>query len=452
MAVRGAALRAGSARVRSCGDLKVQACAASGGHERPRANGVARSAAVAPASSSEKTHLSNGHQVATTQDAVDLYSWQKPTTAQRSPSRAEMGPAAEVLSWCPRSDAELPWLPAARRLGGLEKLPTWVTELTHGSEVNVRSIGGANDRTWLTQRNQVAGVSLISCNISGADYMSGPDFQIAVQEVYVELMSKLERSGKKPFRFWNFIPDINAASFANDGLPDGQTRYMRFNGGRCKALSEHWGSEGAMNKLVCTATGIGHVGADFTMHCLASDAAALPVENPRQVPAYNYSRKWGPKAPSFARATVWTHGSTGRRLLVAGGTASVVGEETAHTGCLSMQFNETMLNLTTLLQQGIGKIGGDGETDGATWGPIPPYFSYSVYYRHASDLPWLRAQFERFAAPGTKVEYLPAVVCRRELLVEIEACAELDCHESASSFVCHPMVTDSLVYPPHFDF
>ena len=62
---------------------------------------------------------------------------------------------------------------------------------------------------------------------------------------------------------------------------------------------------------------------------IASRAPAESAENPRQVSAYDYPPRYGPRSPSFSRAT------RGAGLVFVSGTASVVGHETKHAGDVS---------------------------------------------------------------------------------------------------------------------
>src|SRR6187455_2321525 len=111
-------------------------------------------------------------------------------------------------------------------------------------------------------------------------------------------------------------------------MAPGLTRYMVFNAGRFAALEELHGGRGELERSVASATGVGHKGEDLHVHCLATRAGGRAVENPRQVPAYRYSTRYGPVPPCFARATeVASYGS--RTLLVAG-TSAVQGEDSTH--------------------------------------------------------------------------------------------------------------------------
>ena len=229
-------------------------------------------------------------------------------------------------------------------------------------------------------------------------------------ETYDALTTRLVRgSACSPVRFWNFIPAIHKP--AGDGLD----RYRGFNIGRHEALMRWYGSEEAFTRLLPTATGVGHDGRELAVHCLASDQAPAGVENPRQHPAYRYSRRYGPVAPSFARASI-VLGPGGRRELIVGGTSSVRGEESVHVGDVRRQLDETLANLRRLIEHAAG---GEGEA-------LSRLESVRVYCAREADLVGL-ADVVRAAFPhDPEIEYLRADICREELLVEIEGVASLD--------------------------
>jgi enamine deaminase RidA (YjgF/YER057c/UK114 family) len=136
------------------------------------------------------------------------------------------------------------------------------------------------------------------------------------------------------------------------------------------------------------------------------------VENPRQVPAYKYSRRYGPRPPCFARATVLAGKSP--RLLV-GGTASVRGEASVHVGDLAAQFQETLENMTALLRAAPGAAADAG---------LDQFSDVRVYYVRPTDLPPLKKMCDE-AFSKAELEYIRADLCRQDLLVEIEGVARL---------------------------
>ena len=70
------------------------------------------------------------------------------------------------------------------------------------------------------------------------------------------------------------------------------------------------------------------------------------VENPLQMPAYEYPDTYGPRSPSFARATTVT--TAGVASLYVSGTASIRGHRTVGA-TLEEQIKVTMENIDALL-------------------------------------------------------------------------------------------------------
>src|SRR6185503_5831087 len=96
-------------------------------------------------------------------------------------------------------------------------------------------------------------------------------------------------------------------------------------------------------RVLPAASAVGIAGPDLVIDCLASASGGAPVENPRQIAPWQYSRRYGPKPPCFARGTVTRLND--RRMLLIGGTASIVGEESRHPGDLTAQVGELLINL-----------------------------------------------------------------------------------------------------------
>ncbi len=234
--------------------------------------------------------------------------------------------------------------------------------------------------TWSTR---IPGGRLTSARIAGAADLSAPELTAAVAAAYGDLLVIAEH----PVRFWNFLPAIN------EPLDAKQTRYMAFNAGRLAGFAGHPGAR------VATASGVGHGGRDLTVHCLSTDRPGVVVDNPRQIPPHRYSARYGPRPPSFARATrVDPH-------LFVGGTASIRGERTVHEGDLAGQVAETLTNLTAVLTAAGGpfaltdvRVYHLPEVDPAVVGPLLPR--------------------------AWRVEWVAAELCRPELLIEIEGLAE----------------------------
>lgn len=218
-----------------------------------------------------------------------------------------------------------------------------------------------------------------------ADALRGADITRAAREVFLDALHELPGG---PCRVWSFLPRLTE----RDG--DALERYMRFNAGRSEAYRRSLDRMTVMPAGTC----VGHSGQDLVVHALWIDGALAAVENPRQRPAWLYSDRFGPVPPAFSRA-VRTD-----RLLLASGTASVVGEDSMHHGRLEAQFEESMRNLAALSCAG----GGDG-----LWRSV------RIYVRDARDLEQvLSLARERFQDGLERVLHAP--ICRGELLLEIE--------------------------------
>jgi len=203
-------------------------------------------------------------------------------------------------------------------------------------------------------------------------------------------------------RAWNFLPEINRG----DG---DRERYRRFCLGRARALE----AADIREPELCAGTAIGGDDPNLRIQVLTGRHAGINIENPRQVSAYRYPRIYGPRSPSFARATAIGQ-PDGSTLLMISGTASVVGHRTVHEGDLGAQTEEIIVNLGTVLQQSVQRLGRSG------LGSFGSHSLMRAYVRHAEDWPEVRERL-RAAWPDTPVIGLRGDVCRSDLLVEIEA-------------------------------
>ncbi len=234
------------------------------------------------------------------------------------------------------------------------------------------------------------------------------DLERATLKTYVRLEQMLQQLGYPHYlRIWNFLAAIN------DGEGDAE-RYRLFSAGRNRALAlkpdfERW---------LPAATAIGMLEPGLVIYFLAGKRPGQPVENPRQVAAYHYPRVYGPKSPSFARATLIGAGE-GAQLLVSG-TASVVGHESLHHDDPQQQLDETMRNIDVL-------IGHTLQTHFSGRQPAVRAESLKLYLRDGAVLDALLARLPRLrgndAAP---LLCLRGDVCRHDLLLEIEAAYAID--------------------------
>ena len=232
--------------------------------------------------------------------------------------------------------------------------------------------------------------------------------QQATESAYRQVFTLLESLGYPYlFRFWNYIADINTHSF-------GLERYRQFNLGRQDAFLAH-GREVAGNVPAACALGFGQSAAEgpLTIAFLAGRVASLSIENPRQISAYQYPQQYGPRSPTFSRASLVRLGHD--EVLFISGTASIVGHATLHPTDVVAQTRETMANIEAVLAEA-NTLASQTHFDLAG-------LHYKVYVRRAADWVPIRAELERIVGSALNAIYLQADVCRHDLLLEIEATA-----------------------------
>jgi len=201
-------------------------------------------------------------------------------------------------------------------------------------------------------------------------------------------------------RMWNHFPEIH-------GQEDGLERYKAF----CAGRAEGFESAGfALGSDLPAASGVGTDGAGLLVMFVATRGPVRNVENPRQVSAFRYPPRYGPRSPSFARASIAELG--GESQLFVSGTASIVGCESRHIGHLEMQFRETAENLRAVCE-----LASDGRYP--TLESLPQVI-YRAYVRHPADYAPLRTMFDEVAGPSARSVWVRGDICREELLLEIE--------------------------------
>jgi len=204
-------------------------------------------------------------------------------------------------------------------------------------------------------------------------------------------------------RTWNFVPDINAPG------PGGLENYRAFSSGRSLAFERHFGR--GFKRRLPASSAVGTAGGGITVAFAAADAVPRHLENPVQVPAYDYPPQHGPRPPSFSRATVVPEG--GRSDVFIAGTAAIRGHETMAPGNTGAQLAVTLENLRL-----ISRVTGLGDDLGA--GRCAARH-LRVYLRNAADLQAVEAMLARhLLKPGDAVGYFRADICRAALNVEIE--------------------------------
>ena len=244
--------------------------------------------------------------------------------------------------------------------------------------VPVRALGGEPAvETWPAREND----ALIFGSVSAEE---NAPLESLAWRVYTSAIADARAAGYPYFvRMWNFVGSINE-------VEAGRERYQRFCAGRHDAFVEAGYHH---NTDLPAASAVGMPGRGLITYFLAAREPGVQVENPRQVSAYDYPPRYGPKSPSFSRATVW-----GDTTFVSG-TSSVVGHETLHIGDVDRQLDETLRNIETLVA-------------------LDRIVAAKTYIRRASDYERIARRLEGVFPANL---YLEADVCRKELLLEIEA-------------------------------
>ena len=227
------------------------------------------------------------------------------------------------------------------------------------------------------------------------------------------------------FRTWFYMGSIVAP---DKRAPDGIQRYKELNRARTDAfgdtrfLAQYLKTPPAYD-VYPASTGIGMGGQDVALSCSAlitprSDVAAVPLENPRQTPAFDYARHYSPETPKFARAMAIVY--DGQADISISGTASITASETQHIGNVEKQTEETLLNITALISpENLARAGLAGY--GAT---LQDLSVVRAYIKHPEDYAAVRRVCER-QLNGIPVIYTIGDVCRDDLLVELEAAAHI---------------------------
>lgn len=224
----------------------------------------------------------------------------------------------------------------------------------------------------------------------------------AAHDLYATLLAATR--SRHLARIWNYVPDINGSG------PGGLENYRAFCRGRSLAFEGEHGA--GFNRFLPSASAVGSLDGRLTIAFAASKAEPKHFENPLQVPAYRYPEQYGPRPPSFARATAIPHDGAEPTVFISG-TAAIRGHATIAPESTEAQLDCTLQNL-----RAISEVCGLGDDLAA--GRRRRHFK--VYLRHAEDCPAVAATLERtLLRPRDEVTYLHADICRAPLRVEIEA-------------------------------
>lgn len=232
------------------------------------------------------------------------------------------------------------------------------------------------------------------------------------RDIFDGIAKMLSGNGFKPsdiYRQWNYIPGITM-------LNDGSQNYQEFNDARSIFYScDNW------ENGYPAATGIGTSAGGVVVEICAikgEPCANLPIDNPLQIAAHNYSQKVldgkvleklsERTTPKFERARL-----LGNTVLISG-TAAIKGECSNYSTNAVEQAAETMEIMDRLTSKENIPVENNGSS----------YDLLRVYVKREQDIPAI-CDYMQSHYPAAMKHYLVADVCRPELLIEIEGVAKL---------------------------
>lgn len=243
----------------------------------------------------------------------------------------------------------------------------------------------------------------VQCEGLGGTDLEETDLEEIVNAAYLRIFDTISLLGYPSLvRIWNYFPAINSEK-------KGLEQYKRFCIGRHRAFSERFKE---YKSILPAASAVGTPSGPFQLYFLAGKPKAIHIENPRQISAYDYPQLYGPKSPSFARGTIIP--SPSLSYLFVAGTASIVGHATQHKDDCFKQTVESLANLESLVKHA-------KKANGEVFGSQSSLSLLKVYLRHHQHLKVIRETVEKCFGYQPSVLYLGGEMCRKDLLVEIEA-------------------------------
>lgn len=219
----------------------------------------------------------------------------------------------------------------------------------------------------------------------------------AAETAYAQLTAHLAASAMPhPLRIWNYLDAINEGK-------DDEERYRQFCSGRAAGMRDGFRT----GYPAATAIGVRDGRRMLQIYWLAARLPGTAVENPRQMNAWRYPRKYGPDAPNFARAM---RAPTQSEQVYISGTAAIVGHASRHHDDFPAQLRETLANLDSVLASAHVEAG-------ARFGARA---MIKAYVRREQDLCVARELLVASLATHTPMLLLHADICRSELLIEID--------------------------------
>ncbi len=235
---------------------------------------------------------------------------------------------------------------------------------------------------------------------------SGPlhNMRAITRQCYQDLLAVCQELDYPFFvKFWNYVPAIN------QGAGDQET-YKQFCVGRAEAMQ----SMGVLDEYVPAGTGVGCEQAyGLTVCALLGRQQPTAIENPRQISAYQYPRQYGPRSPSFSRATVLENAS--RRIMFLSGTAAIKGHESLHECDSLAQLQEIRKNLDAMLHNAglpeLSEFAASAHQNG---------HCMRLYVRPGDKQDAIIEQFPMVMPELAAAQIYSADICRANLLVELD--------------------------------
>lgn len=236
------------------------------------------------------------------------------------------------------------------------------------------------------------------------DPVDAAGMKAQAREAYRELiLATRATKHSRMVKIWNYFGDINS------GEADAE-KYRQFSIGRAEIFDEL----GVTDEDAPTGTAVGtRDGSGMTLISIASNHAFCPAENPRQVSAFHYPRIYGPSSPKFSRGGFVTLDS--HKLFLISGTAAVVGHASNFPYDTALQTDETFKNLSYLCNTITSLDNGNQPFE------LDAQSVLRVYLRDPADYPAAVKKIQQhFGTSHRHVAYLHGIICRRELMVEID--------------------------------
>jgi enamine deaminase RidA (YjgF/YER057c/UK114 family) len=298
--------------------------------------------------------------------------------------------------------------PLANMLACLE---VWWIETKEGiSEVKAFASGQSNYTLFSGN-----GFSLLQASIR---FHNNKYFGLNIREAFGKLDNLLAENGfeyKDIVRQWNYIYDILSE---NDHNPDHVQNYQLFNEYRAR----HYASSEFDNGYpAATGIGMNYGGLVITVIALKGKTCQIvPIKNPVQHDAHKYSENvlaeipgiTGLSRPLFERGKYCKADTLS--ILFVSGTASITGEKTVYPGNIEKQTRTTIENIKCLV------TGANLEQQGLPIKKSIQMLNYVVYIKNVDDFEKVKSVCMEFFGDIPAI-YVHADICRRDLLVEIEA-------------------------------